>query len=280
MKLASLGTARTPRREMPGMAALDRMIARGLAQILAQFQTTLTVERGSIGNCSETRWGDLPVEPCIRAEFKDRTIKPGLIIVMPLTILGRLTDSFYGGTGAADCHRSSCSPAENRLFATFAKKLAKVIAAGWPEGTALAPMLTRCSIADDEPALFAPNDPVVRQSLSITDGMTSCGSVAIIYPVSALHDRTHPVSKGATQDPLWQARLLEAVMEARLPIRTVIARPELALGRVLALKSGDILPITLPTWVPLTVAGRRLAHGTIGDASGRAALKIHNFEKE
>ena len=44
------------------------------------------------------------------------------------------------------------------------------------------------------------------------------------------------------------------------------------------LAPGDFIPVCLPTRVPVTVAGRLLAHGTIGEANGRAAIKIDKLE--
>ena len=47
---------------------------------------------------------------------------------------------------------------------------------------------------------------------------------------------------------------------------------------LLALRPGDVIPISLPQHIPLTVAGRLFAHGTLGEADGRAAIRISRIE--
>ena len=57
------------------------------------------------------------------------------------------------------------------------------------------------------------------------------------------------------------------------------ASEELPLGRLLNLKAGDVIPICLPSHIPVTVAGRLFAQGTVGEANGRAAICIEKIEQ-
>jgi flagellar motor switch protein FliM len=41
-----------------------------------------------------------------------------------------------------------------------------------------------------------------------------------------------------------------------------------------------VLPLILPSQIPLLVEGRVVAHGSIGEANGRAALRIEKIGKE
>jgi len=74
-------------------------------------------------------------------------------------------------------------------------------------------------------------------------------------------------------------RLGTAVGEIRIEARTVLARPELSLSELMQLQAGDIIPVSLSKHVPLIVAGRRIALGTVGEHDGRAALKIDKMEQ-
>ena len=64
-----------------------------------------------------------------------------------------------------------------------------------------------------------------------------------------------------------------------MPVRSVLARPEISLVKLLALEVGDIIPLTMPRHVPVTVAGRSFAFGSIGEANGNAAIMIDHIEK-
>ena len=69
-----------------------------------------------------------------------------------------------------------------------------------------------------------------------------------------------------------------AVGEVRIQARTVLARPELPLSELMQLQPGDVIPVSLPKSVPLIVAGRRVALGSVGEKDGKAALKIEKME--
>ena len=74
-------------------------------------------------------------------------------------------------------------------------------------------------------------------------------------------------------DPDARDRMIAALMQVCLPVRSVFVRPEMPIARLLALRPGDVIPISLPQHIPLTVAGRLFAHGTLGEADGRAAIR-------
>lgn len=85
-------------------------------------------------------------------------------------------------------------------------------------------------------------------------------------------------SDAASGDAGWAARLFRAAETMHFDARVVVARPDITLRQLMALKAGDVLPTIVPSVVPLIVAGRTIAHGTIGDSDGRAALRIERLE--
>ena len=72
---------------------------------------------------------------------------------------------------------------------------------------------------------------------------------------------------------------LVALRDVRLPVRSVLARPEISLVKLLSLEVGDIISLTIPRNVPVTVAGRNFAYGSIGEANGNAAIMIERIEE-
>ena len=78
-------------------------------------------------------------------------------------------------------------------------------------------------------------------------------------------------------DPVWRGKLSDAVMHVQFPVRSIFARPELSAAKLVTLQAGDIIPVCLPSHLPVTVAGRLFAHGTVGEAGGRAAIRIKNI---
>jgi flagellar motor switch protein FliM len=80
-------------------------------------------------------------------------------------------------------------------------------------------------------------------------------------------------------DAAWTGALNSALRDVRLPVRSVLARPEISLTKLLDLQVGDIIPLTIPRHVPITIAGRNFATGSIGEANGNAAIMIEHIEE-
>ncbi len=59
-----------------------------------------------------------------------------------------------------------------------------------------------------------------------------------------------------------------------LPLRVQLAELKLSAQRLMSLKPGQILPISVARSVPLTVHGLRLATGSVGEQDDRIALQI------
>ena len=268
--------------DIPGIDRVTTRIARALTDLLSTLASPISVDDGGMRSCTLAEWQSDLARPMATAHFHDVLIKPGLSVVMPLDLIIRLTDAFYGGAGSVDVSRGLWGNAERRLFTGFATSAAKAVSTAWHDGDGGTPTLLDCTLDTTQSPIFAASDPILVQTFTLRAGTSEAGQLAILYPFVGMRGRMQKQDPAVTAKPpvdaMWKARLSEAVMETRVPVRTIIARPELPLGRVMALAPGDIIPITLPTWVPLTVGGRKLAHGTIGDAGGRAAIKIHSFE--
>jgi len=206
-----------------------------------------------------------------------------LLLSVPPSLIIALVDAYYGGDGAVEPLRAAFGAAEHRLFDRVAAAAGEAIGAGWAEVAPLVPALTGSVFAAADISFGKLDDLVVVQQFNVSGSEVP---VAIVYPLAALRGVAGPdmCSAGASAenaselDTVWQRRLTDAVMQSCLPVRTVIARPIVPLARLMSLAPGDFIPVTLPARVPLTVAGRLLAHGTIGEANGRAAIMIDKIE--
>ncbi|SFS12941.1 flagellar motor switch protein FliM [Sphingomonas jatrophae] len=217
--------------------------------------------------------------------YRLRPLKGSMLLAIEADFVTRMVDAFYGGsgTGPAATQAREFTPAEERLLGRIADTLVERLAETWSEVTPLEPQLAARETNIDYAGLVRGDETVVVQTLTVTPGTMAPTRISIVYPFTALRPlepllaaKTHEES--GPGDGEWRAQLTEAVMAVRLPVRSVLARPELSVAELMALKPGDVIPITLASTVPLTVAGRRLASGTIGEREGRAALMIEQIE--
>src|SRR3546814_2029603 len=62
-----------------------------------------------------------------------------------------------------------------------------------------------------------------------------------------------------------------------LPVRSILAEPSMPLHAIVALKPGDVIPISLPEELHLLVERTTFGVGTPGEANGNAAIQIKSI---
>lgn len=217
--------------------------------------------------------------------YRLRPLKGTMLVVLEPEFIARAVDIFYGGSGDVRPGRArEFTPSEERLIARVADSIIERLGEAWIEVANLAPALSSRETNIAYTNVFRPGEIVVVQRFVLTPVQGKPASISIVYPLGALrmvdsqltarvHDDAGPA------DEVWRARMAYALQQVRLPVRSVLARPELTLAEVLEMKVGDIIPVVLPPRVPLIVAQKRLAMGTIGEKDGHAALMIDQIEK-
>jgi len=205
-----------------------------------------------------------------------------LLIVEP-DFIASMVDCFYGGNGNTKPKTREFTPTEERLLSRFADGIIEKLVEVWAE---VAPLASALAGRETNPAYASfvrGDEPVVVQRFSITPGQGRATQIACVYPLVALRPFENQLSAkvhadAGPADTEWRHRLAAALEGVRLPVRSVLARPELTVSQLMSLKVGDVIPITLPPKVPLLVANKRLAIGTIGEQDGRAALQVEQVE--
>lgn len=267
-----LGAAPVADDDLPMFDIVAPRLARGLAKAMG-LAGGLTV--GTVRTIAFADWkASLPAGVAV-ARFDADPLKDGLLLSVPATTIAALMDIFYGGEGAIDATQAGLGAAGRQFFGRLAGVIGATIDTAWADVGGIAARLEHCAYAAEDVAFNESADMLVVQTFD----HARHGTVEIVYPLAALRGLTKPAALTTRcPDPIWRKRLSDAVMQTRLPVRTIIARPTVPLGRLMALAPGDVIPVLLPTSVPLTVAGRLLAHGSIGEANGRAAFKISTID--
>ncbi|HSX53846.1 MAG TPA: FliM/FliN family flagellar motor switch protein, partial [Sphingomonas sp.] len=107
--------------------------------------------------------------------------------------------------------------------------------------------------------------------------------IDILYPVAALKPYTPSLTAKVIggepePEPEWRNGLTRAAMALRLPVRSVLAEPVVPLSMLMALKAGDVIPISFGPDVPVMVNRQQIGAGTVGTANGQAAIRLTRFE--
>lgn len=197
-----------------------------------------------------------------------------------------LVDLFFGGPGSApNPLPQEFTPTADAMIARLVKGAIESLAAAWLELTEL-DFLPKRSIAN--PAMLThleAGELVLVTRFEIASADPRGAALDIVYPVSALKPIAGLLApkvqskRGGGADPAWLASLTRAVMNVKLPVRTVLAEPVIPLAQLMSLKPGDIIPISLQPEIPMLVADKSFARGVVGASNGRAAVKLHRIER-
>jgi flagellar motor switch protein FliM len=270
-----------PAARLAGLERMAERIARGIRTIvepLVRVRTDVVpqpLETVMFGAWKET----LPSFTSISL-FRVRPMKAGILVALEPEFLARLVDTYYGGTGRGGRPNArEFTPIEDQMLARVTGGVIDQLVETWSEVITLSPSLGGRETKADYATLVRPDEPVVVQAFLVNPSGHMPTVLSLVYSLAAIRPYEAQLSAKVHEDagPAdadWRGRMAHALENVRLPVRSVLARPELSVSQLMQLKVGDVIPITLAPKAPLIVANRRFAHGTIGEREGRAALMI------
>ena len=270
-----------PTMRLAGIDRLGERIARHLRaaiEPIARAKTQVAAE--PIRALSFEAWrAELPDVTSI-SQLRLLPLKGGALVATDPAFVTRLVDAFYGGVGrpAKDRPREF-TPIEDRLRGRLTAAVSDALAAAWADVAELQPTLLGHETNPGFVSFVRGGEQVVVQSFMVTPGPSQTAAISIVYTAAGLRPFEPQLAakvpgEVGEADPEWSARLAKALEQVRLPVRSVLARPEMTMSQLLDLKPGDVIPVTLPPRAPLIVADCRLALGTLGDRDGKAALMV------
>ncbi len=276
------------KRPTAALAALDRMsehMTRRLRDVLEPMaRTKPRVEAEPVAVRRYEEWRSEQPDFTSLGLYRFPPLKGGMMLAIEPRLVRELVDAFYGGPGTCGEPKvREFTATEEQLLARLSEAVVQVLSEVWSEVMTVKPKLSARETNAAHALLVGSDEPVAAAHFSIAlAGGRPC-NLEILYPVSSiraveteLSARTH--EEGSSTAAAWRDRLEHALGDVRLQARSVLARPTISVSELLRLSPGDVIPISVPTLVPLLVAGRSVAVGRIGDHDGRAALKIERVE--
>ena len=266
----------------PALDSVATRFARSLRDLIRALGVpAIQVERAGAEQVSFADW-TAAAAPAIFWRYHAPPLKGPVLIAAARPLILQLVDIFYGGKGKLAAEREELSDAEERFAARLGRDMGLQLAAAWSDKLGLEPELD--CVTGDPAKLSAvrADDELLVQRFVLRGAPFEGRTIDCAYPLAALRGvaGAEPAAElpGAA-NPVWAGALNKALRDVRLPVRSVLARPEISLVKLLALEVGDIIPLGMPRHVPVTVAGRSFAVGSIGEANGNAAIMIEHIDK-
>ena len=268
----------------PLLDGVANQFAKSLRELIrALGAPTVQVERQAAEVIRFADWTAASA-PAIFWRYHAPPLKGPVLLAGNRPLILQLVDIFYGGKGQLAAEREELTDAEERFAARLGRDMGLQLAAAWGDKLAIAPELDCVTGDPAKLAAVRADDELLVQRFVLRGGKLDGRAITCAYPVAALRgiagaEPAPEAREMSAADAAWTATLSGALKEVRLPVRSVLARPEISLVKLLGLEVGDIIPLTIPRNVPVTVAGRSFAVGSIGEANGNAAIMIEHIEK-
>ncbi len=270
-------------RAFPALGRVSHMLASSLAKYFGGMSdSSVTVDAGVSEVSSYADWLERNGQHVLFPARLGRRLTAQFSISMP-AFLG-MVDVHYGGSGAPGAWRDALTLSEQRFADRIGAALANLVENAWSIIEPIQVEAEGVVLATHSTTFCRSSDPVVIQPFSLSGAPFAAGDIQLLFPLALLRsavgsDGTERAGIPQKADADWSAKLNAAALNIRLPVRTIFARPEISFARLLSLRPGDIIPLLLPQHVPVTVAGRQFALGNIGEANGRAAIKIEKMQE-
>lgn len=271
-----------PTARLAGLERMNERLARRLRTVIEPLaRAKAKVEAGPLETSRFDEWRDGIADFTSLSLYRLRPLKGNMLIALEPAFIANMVDAFYGGTGSAPAPKKfEFTPSEDRFVSRLTEAIVEVLVELWSEVVPFQPSLAGRETNAAYATMGRPEETVVIQRFHVAPGNCRPTTISILYPLGTLRpieaELSAKVHSAGDEDSEWRGRLAAALEHVRLPVRSVLARPEISVAQLMALKVGDVIPITLSPSVPLFVGTRRLAEGTIGEQEGRAALMIES----
>ena len=270
-----------PAELLSGLERMGEKLARAMRpaiEPIARARVTVTCDPLELRTFQE--WQDEQPDFSALTLYRLRPLKGGMLVQIDANFVASLVEIFYGGAPGASVKRKpgDFTASEELLLNRLLEKIATILASHWNDVTPVELAFgTRETNVAHLPFLRG-DEMVVVQKFTVSAGIAPT-VIPVLYPLSMLRPieekleaRVQDEDLAANQD--WRWRLGQALSQVSLPVRSVLARPEISVAELLSLKVGDVIPINLQPRTPLLAGARRIADGVIGEQDGRAALMI------
>ena len=200
------------------------------------------------------------------------SVEPALLLT--------LLDGFFGGTGRANADpQAAVAPAAQRFLTLMLRSFSADLAAAWQPVSPVELELVKQETNPRLVQLGGALESVIVAKYTVEFAARS-GRIDWLLPDALLSPiRETLAGDGAAAAPVrkqeaWAPVITNALQEAQLDMRAILAQAQISLRELVSLAPGDIIPIDAPQQVTLLAGDVPVYRGRFGISQGHNALKI------
>jgi flagellar motor switch protein FliM len=220
----------------------------------------------------------LPV-PATLAVVRLKPLPGHAFVSVEPALLLTLLDGFFGGTGRANAApQAAVAPAAQRFLALMLRSFAADLAAAWQPVSPLELELVKQETNPRLVQLGGALESVIVAKYTVEFAARS-GRIDWLLPDALLSPIRELLAGDGGAVPVrkqeaWAPVITQALQEAQVDMRAVLAQAQISLRELVSLAPGDIIPIEAPQQVTLLAGDVALYRGRFGISQGHNALKI------
>ncbi|OPX56805.1 flagellar motor switch protein FliM [Oceanospirillum multiglobuliferum] len=210
---------------------------------------------------------------------KMRPLRGSALFVLDAKLVFKLVDNFFGGDGRhAKIEGREFTPTEIRIVQKVLEQVFVDLKEAWSTVLPLNFEYIGFEVNPSMANIVSPSEVVVVSTFHIElDG--GGGDMHITIPYSMIEPVREELDSGVQSDvddvdERWVRALRQDVMEANIPLNVKIVERQIALGQLMGLEAGDIIPIEMPEHVTLLANNVPTFKCKLGRSGENLALKI------
>lgn len=274
---------RIVRGRMPTLEMINERFARYTR--ISMFNLLRRTADVSVGGIQIQKFGEYVhtlYVPTSLNMVKFRPLRGTALIILDAKLVFKLVDNFFGGDGRhAKIEGREFTPTELRVVQMVLDQVFVDLHEAWKAIKLIDFDYVNSEVNPSMANIVSPSEVVVVSTFHVElDG--GGGELHITMPYSMVEPIREILDAGLQsdsddRDERWVYALKEDVMEARVDLECDIVKREIDLRKIVNLKEGDIIPITMPDFQVVTANGVPMFKANVGQSNSNLALRLVEF---
>ncbi len=202
------------------------------------------------------------------------------LVVFEPRLVFSVVENFFGGDGRLNTkiEGREFTPTEMRVIQLLLRQAFSDMQEAWSPVMKMEFEYMNSEVNPHFANIVSPSEIVVISKFKIElEG--GGGHVHVTFPYSMIEPIRDLLDAGIQSDRVekderWSTALRDQIQDAEVELSSELARATISLRQLAQLKAGDVIPITLPKSLDLTVEELGLFRGSFGVSNGHNAIRI------
>ena len=208
------------------------------------------------------------------------------LIVMDPNLVFLVVDNMFGGDGRfhTRVEGRDFTPTEQRIIQNLLEVIFEEYQKAWQPVYPLTFEYVRSEMNTQFANIATPSEVVISITFNLefagnTSELHICLPYSMVEPIrDMLHSSMHSEQTGT--DSRWTGMLTRQLQTAEVELVATLGTTTLTFGQIVAMKVGDVIPLTIEATMQAAVDGVPVIESRYGVHNGQYALKIERFVAE